>query len=76
MNKKTLIATSLLVGVMMMTGTMAFAPDSRAQAAVDEDIKLFRKDVLNKSAQWSTLVVGVAFSVTQICLTLRKSLQC
>ena len=51
MNKKTLIATGLLVGVMMMTGAMAFAQDSRAQAAVDEDIKLFRKDVRSGKKQ-------------------------
>ena len=51
MNKKTMIAPCLLVGVMMMTGTMAFAQDSRAQAAVDEDIKLFRKDVRSGKKQ-------------------------
>jgi Spy/CpxP family protein refolding chaperone len=51
MNQKTLIATGLLVGLLMMTGTTALAQDSRAQAAVDEDIKLFRKDVRSGKKQ-------------------------
>jgi Spy/CpxP family protein refolding chaperone len=51
MKKKILIAPGLLVGVMMMTGAMAFAQDSRAQAAVDEDIKLFRKDIRSGKKQ-------------------------
>jgi hypothetical protein len=51
MNKKTLIATGLLVGVLMMTGTTVRAQDPRAQASVDEDIKLFRKDIRSGKKQ-------------------------
>jgi Spy/CpxP family protein refolding chaperone len=43
--KKTLIATGLLLGVLMMTSGTALAQEARAQPAVDENIKLFRKDV-------------------------------
>src|ERR1700733_5292354 len=51
MKKKTLIATGLLAGVLMMTGTTVLAQDSRAQASVDEDIKLFRKDIRSGKKQ-------------------------
>ena len=51
MNKKTLIASGLLLGVLMSNGTTALAQESRAQVAVDEDIKLFRKDVRSGKKQ-------------------------
>ena len=35
----------------MMTGTTVLAQDSRAQASVDEDIKLFRKDIRSGKKQ-------------------------
>jgi hypothetical protein len=51
MNKKILIAAGLLVGVLMMTGATALAQESRAQAGVDEDIKLFRTDIRSGKKQ-------------------------
>jgi hypothetical protein len=51
MNKKILIATGLLAGVLMMTGATALAQESRAQAGVDEDIKLFRTDIRSGKKQ-------------------------
>ena len=51
MKKKALIATGLLVGVLIISGTTVLAQDTSAQAAVDEDIKLFRKDVRSGKKQ-------------------------
>jgi hypothetical protein len=60
MNRKTLIATGLLVGVLIASGTTVFAQDPRAQAAIDEDIKLFRKDVRSGKKQ----IVAANMSLT------------
>jgi hypothetical protein len=51
MTKKSMIVTVMLVGVSFLSGNRALAQDPLSQAASDEGIKLFRKDVRSLKKQ-------------------------
>src|SRR5580658_10230648 len=48
---KTRLAVTALVAVSAMSGNRAFAQDSPSQTSIDEDIKLFRKDLRSQKKQ-------------------------